>query len=249
LFQGPFFESDFDISKIADKITKEAKKQDATIVMIRGPIISLNVEPYLLIRKKMSMSKLSRTFKERLISNFEDEIKTRIVFVENGEDPSILSEYPLEIDTKIYSNRNEVTTSSEEFCVNGMYMSFTGYDPIGLAWNFVKSNRHNCKGNIKRKMIKSISDQKTRCPLTPRNTFIDPRNIGRCHTFGKPLDLLIMCSRKFSMVDQFGQKLVLSTQPFVTRMGFRQFAVISMGAGNMGNNKLRVEIHSAESED
>lgn len=249
LFQGPFFETDFDCEKIAKKILSEAKNQNATFIMIRGPIISVNVQPYLLIRKKLSMSKLTKRFKDQFYKKEVNPSNIRVIFVENGEDPACLSEYPLEVNTKIYSNKNEITTSSEEFCLNGVYMSFTGYDPIGLAWNFVKSNRHNCKGNIKRKMVKSISDQKTRCPLIPRNTFIDPRNTGRCHTFGKPLDLLIMCSRKFSLVDQFGSKLVLSTQPFVTNMGYRQYAIICVGQGNTPNNKLRVEIHSAETED
>jgi hypothetical protein len=250
LFQGPFFESDFDVNKITNKIRNETQRVNATMAMIRGPLFSSNIQPYLLIKNNLSMFQLKAKFIDALEQKFDNnpESKFKFIVVENGDDPGCLSEYPLEVKTQIFSNKIGIITSSEEFYLNGIYLSFTGFDPIDLAWNFLKSNRHNCKSKIKNTMVKSISDQKTRCPIQPDNDFMDPRNMGRCHTFGKPLDLQIICSKKYSAVDKFGQKIVLITNPFVTSSGFKQFSVISIGKID-DKAKLRVEIHSAESDD
>lgn len=246
LFQGPFFISDFNIRKIVNKIVKESQKQNATLVMIRGPVLSQDFQPYLLIKERKSMNSIKKEFLKLIERSFEDKNEIKVIFVENGEDPSCLSDYPLEVSTKMFSNTNQISTSSEEFSLSGMYFSFTGYDPMSLAWDFVKSNRHSCKGNLKKKMLISICDQKSRCPLTPSSSFIDPRNTGRCHTFGKPLDLLIMCSRKYSSIEQCGSKMIMSTQPFVTRLGFREYSLLSISPSS---SLLRIEIHTAENDD
>ena len=248
LFQGPFFSSDFNIKKIVKKMVDESRKQNATVVMVRGPVLSKTFIPYLLIKQRKSMFSIKNEFRTLLNNEFENFENCKLIFVENGEDPSCHSDYPLEIETKMFSNKKEVLTTSEEFSLSGVYFSFTGYDPMSLAWNFVKSNRHSVKGNLKRKMLNSIMDQKSRCPLIPSDIYVDPRNTGRCHTFGKPLDLVIMCSKKYSSIEQCGSKMVLSTQPFVTSLGFREYSVISLLPLN-NHSTLRIQIHSAQSDD
>ena len=248
LFQGPFFNSDFNITKIVNKIVEESKRQKATVVMVRGPVLAQDIQPYLLIKQKKSMNSIKKEFRNLLNKKFDRFENCKLIFVENGLDPSSFSNYPLEVETKMFSNKKEIYTTSEEFSLAGMYFSFAGYDPIDLAWKFVKSNRHSVKGNLKKKMLSSIMDQKSRCPLVPSDIYVDPRNSGRCHTFGKPLDLMIICSRKYSSIEQCGSKMVLSIQPFVTSLGFREYSMISISSQN-NHSTLRIQIHSAQLDD
>jgi hypothetical protein len=212
------------------------------------------VEPYSLIKENTSIYGLTKSFKEEILENFYSTKVGRVVFIESPGELASDSEYPLEVKTRAPDFGLNFETTGEEFHLSGVYMSFAGFDPISLAWNHVKANRFTCKGNIKQKMLSSLMDQKTRCPVTPKNQFVDPRNIGRCHTFGKPLDLMVICSKKHSTVEQFGSKVVLSTQPFVSSLGYRQYSVISIGsAAHADPSKTRVqmkiEIQGAELED
>lgn len=245
VFQGPFFETEFDVSKIARVVAREAARHSATLALVRGPIVSPETDPYLLIRHGQSLFSISRAFQAALQQELEGSSVQRVVFQTNGADPASLGEYPPDAATTKASNIKRVDTTCEELCLGGVYISFAAHDQVGLAWDFVRSNRHSCRGNLKRKMLQSICDQRSRTPLVPRDVFTDPRHAARCHTFGKPLDLLVLCSRKFSTVSRFGSKLALCTQPFVTRAGLRQYAVVSAGAGQ----RLRVELFAADAED
>ena len=248
VFQGPFFETEFDLGKIARKMRDEAVRQGATLVLVRGPVISADVEPYLLIKNKWSMHSLTRKFEKALEDYLEETCVKRVVFLQNGADPASFGEYPLEAATVQNSNYKRVNTTSEEMCLSGVFLSFAAFDPMALAWRFLRSNLSNCKQNIKHNMLRAICDQKTRCPLLPRDLFMDPRNRARCHGFAKPLDLLLMCSRKHSGVERVGQKLVLSAKPFVTGLGYGEYALVGVGGGGGGgeSRRLRVEVMGAD---
>ena len=242
LFQGPFFVSDFRFKFVASKIKEEALKHSPNVVILRGPFVSLDVEPYAMIKERRSVFSLLKNLKESVLEKFQGTSVQKVIFIQNGTEMGSVHEYPLEVKTKIPDYSLKVETTCEEFKIGGMYVSFFATDPISLAWNHMKYNRHNCKGNPKKKMLDTILEQKSRCPLIPQNTFVDPRNIGRCHTFGKPLDMMVLCSRKYSSIEQCGGKIVLSTQPFVTNLGFRQYSVIGIDSPRQTGEEGRMEI-------
>lgn len=223
--------------------------------MIRGPIVSPKIEPYFLIKNKLNVLTIIKKFKQNLELCCENSCIKRIVFCENAAEITNFSKYPLKVSTRVFGNKKEIWTTSEEFKFNEIYFSFAGFDPLSLAWRHVQSNIKNCKSDIKKKMISSICEQKSRSPLIPRDLYIDPRDISRSHLFGKPLDLFVICSNKYSTIEQFGDKIVLSINPFITGQGFKQWALISV-EGKRGNEErglkskgLEIQLFEAESED
>ena len=146
------------MQKIGKKIISEAKLKQCDLIHIKGPIVSSRTEAYVLIRKGLTVQKLIKQLKDFLEKESSNSRVKRIIYSESANEMTNYCDYPLEVQTKVYSNKKEIWTTSDEFRFKGIYYSFSGNDSLSLAWKHVQSNLKLGNKDIKRLMIASIDN-------------------------------------------------------------------------------------------
>lgn len=223
--------------------------------MIRGPIISPKIEPYLLIRQNLSLKGLESQFKKTLESKSRSFGIQKVIFLSTHHDTTCFQPFPPKPDTQIFANRNECRTSSDQFRLRQLNISFSALDSLALIWQQAKPNAlATCANkNLKSRMLESFADQKSLAVGAPIGALEYPAlGVASRHLFAKRVELLICKTRKMTALKKIGEKAVLAMKAFVSADGYGQFCVLKVSeseSGRAGFLKRKMDVRVFEAEE
>jgi hypothetical protein len=237
IFNGPFFRNNLDLDKVCNKIEAEIKKTSPDMVFIRGPIISPQIEPLLLIKNKTSFRKLISTFKSKIENIISRTNIKKYLIIDSSEEVINFNSFPLQPELVSPLNKKEISTSLDEFKYEDILITFIHNDQFSRTLRNLKDNKHLNRAVVKNKIMYSLCEQYNRNSLCSKNEFLNINEANKAHLFGKKIDLKIICSANYTSLEEIGGEVVMTVSPFVTDIGFGQWSLITIGEKS-GNETL-----------